>query len=61
MFNMVECSTTYKTMTHAEEEVGVIRGELRESIEGVAVDGYRYRCQEHGTLIEGEPVGMMIV
>jgi hypothetical protein len=39
LFNTMESDTTYKTMTSAKEEVGIIRGESRESINSEAVDG----------------------
>jgi hypothetical protein len=31
--------STYKATTHTEEQVGIVRRESRQSIEGVTVDG----------------------
>jgi hypothetical protein len=61
LFCMVKSSATDKTMTSTEEEVGIVRREMRKSIEHMAINGHRNRSRKHRTFVEGKPVGMVIV
>jgi hypothetical protein len=52
---------TRETTTSTEEQVGIVRGEARQSIKGETINGYGNRSQEGGASLEGIPVGVMVV
>jgi hypothetical protein len=44
LFYVMESSVTDKTTTRTKEEVGIIRGEMREGIKCMAIDSHGYGC-----------------
>jgi hypothetical protein len=61
LLNTMESSAAHKTTTHAEGKVSIIQTKLGEGVEGETVNSDRDRSREHGTLIESEPVGMVVI
>jgi hypothetical protein len=61
LLDAMESGTTDEAMTSTEEEVSVVRRETRESIKSEAVHGNGDRIGEHRTLIESEPMGIVVI
>jgi hypothetical protein len=61
LLDLVKSGMAHEAMTHAEEQVGVVGRQTGQGIKCVAINGDRDRSREDGTLVEGEPVGMMII
>jgi hypothetical protein len=61
LFNTMEGSAAHKATTCAEEKVGVVRRTSGKGVEGETVNSSRDRDREHGTFIESEPVGTVVI
>jgi hypothetical protein len=61
LFNMMNSGATHKATTHAEENVSIVWRKPGEGVEGETLDGNGNRSREHRTLIESEPVGMVVI
>jgi hypothetical protein len=61
LLDMMKSGMAHEAMTSAEEKIGVIRRKTRESIEDETVHSNGVRGGEHRTIIESEPVGIMVI
>jgi hypothetical protein len=51
----------YEAMTGTEEQIRIVWRKMRQSIKGVAIDGYRHRGREGRMSIKGIPMGVMMI
>jgi hypothetical protein len=61
LLNMMKSHVTYKAMTSTEEEFGIVRREMRKSTKGETVNSYGDRSGEYRTLVESNPMGIMVI
>jgi hypothetical protein len=52
---------TYKAMTSTEEQIHTVWREMRQSVKGVAIDGYGHEGREGRLSIKGIPMGVMMI
>jgi hypothetical protein len=61
LLDTMEGSMTHKKTTCTEEEISIVWRESRQCVKGMAIDSNRYGCRKDGTLMESEPVGVMVI
>jgi hypothetical protein len=61
LLDTMESGTTDKATTSTKEEVSVVRRETGEGVKGEAVHSNRDRIGEHRTLVESEPMGIVVI